>query len=299
LHNCKNLCTFAPKFRKLSYLVVNIFAIMAQKKCALCKRQKSDANEIKLLPNFLLPLRNRTPEVQSRIDALRHSHIFCPDCYQRIKGLDKAYRTAHFSHHHNPVLNYLFWMSVVWRIAISKGELHMLWFEREKLRHILNLYLPSSYSHWQTPPPEVLGKCPYRLQKVERINNEALTLVAVHEPSCPYVIILGPYVLKWYAQLNKFIAVAGKVGDDIESVNLGFQREKIEHISVFDYCIDIHGIEQTNRIYDRKMSSFLLSTLPDVTTIRPFPKELREQMNQPLEDMDESYGRRVDVMEPF
>jgi len=276
-----------------------MFAIMAQKKCALCKRQEPDSNEIQLLPNFLLPLRNRTSEVRSRIDALRHSRIFCHDCYQRLKGLDKAYRTAQFSHHHNPVLNYMFWMSVVWRMAISKGELHMLWFEQEKLRHILNHYLPSSYNHWKTPPPELLGKCPYRLQKVGHIYSDDLTLAAVHEPSYPYVIIVGPYVLKWYAQFNKFIAVADKVGDDIESVNLGFQREKVERISAFEYGLDMYGIEQTNRIYDRKMSSFLLSTLPDVTTIRPFPKELREQMNQPLENMNESYGNRVDVMEPF
>ena len=279
---------FAPKF-----------AIMPQKKCALCKRQIPDPAEIQLLPDFLLPLRNSSPEIRNRIAALHRSHILCPDCYHRLKRLDKAYRTAQFSHRHNPVLNYLFWMSVVWRMAISKCDLNMLWFEQEKLRHILNLHLPSSYNHWQTPSPDSLGKCPYRLQKVGRIDNEELTLTSIHEPSCPYVIIVGPYVLKWYAQIYKFFEVANKVGDNLESVNLGFQREKIERISVFEYGLDIYGIEQTNRIYDRKMSSFLLSTPLDVTTIRQFPKELREQMNQPLEDMNESYGRRVDVMEAF
>lgn len=275
------------------------FAMMAILKCALCKRHIPDSNEIQLLPNFLLPLRNRTPEVRDRIDALRKSRFFCNDCYQRLKGLDKAFRTSHFSHHHNQVLLYLFWMSVVWRIAISKGGLHMLWYEQEKLRHILNLYLPSSYKHWQTPHPGLLGKCGYRLQKVGRIYNEDLTLDAIHEPSCPTVIIVGPYVLKWYTRFAQFLEVADKIDEDIASVNFGFQREKVGNISAFEYGIDMYGIEQTNRIYDRKMSSFLLRTLPDVTTIRPFPKELREQMNQPLEDMNESYGNRVDVIDRF
>jgi hypothetical protein len=272
---------------------------MVQKKCALCKRQTPDPDEIQLLPDYLLPHRNCTPEVRSRIDALRRSHIFCHDCYRRLKGLDRAYRTSQFSHHHDPVINYLFWMSVVWRMAVAKCEMNMLWYEQEKLRHILNLYLPSTYSNWQTPNPKLLGKCAYRLQKVGHIYNEDLTLAAIHEPSCPTVIIVGPYVLKWYTRFAQFLEVADKVGEDMASVNFGFRREKTGHISAFEYGFDIMGIEQTNRIYDRKMSAFLLRTLPDVTTIQPFPKELREQMNQPLEDMNECYGKRVDVIEPF
>ena len=117
--------------------------------------------------------------------------------------------------------------------------------------------------------------------------------------SCPYVIIIGPYVLKWYNSINLFIEVADRVGDDPKTINIGYQREKIGHISVLEYGFDVIGIEQTNHIYDRKMASWIMRTLPDVTTIQPFPKEIRELMNQPIEDMNEHYGNRVDVIDRF
>lgn len=272
---------------------------MSLRKCALCRRQPVDSKKVLLLPSFLLPYRNPSIEVQSRIKALHQTHIFCNDCYQRLNRLDKAFRSTLFSHRHDPILHYLFWMSTVWRMAISKTELHMHELEQEKLRHILNLHLPQSYHPWQASSPQALGKCAYRLQKVQHIYDHDLNLTAVHEPSCPYVIIIGPYVLKWYNSINLFIEVADRVGDDVETINIGYQREKIGHISVFEYGFDVIGIEQTNHIYDRKMASWIMRTLPDVTTIQPFPKEIRVLMNQPIEDMNEHYGNRVDVIDRF
>lgn len=270
---------------------------MAQKKCALCRRQIADNEEMQLLPCFLLPQKNPSLEVQNRIHSLCQTHIFCSDCCKRIKRLDKAYRASHFTHHHDPMLNYLFWMSVVWRIAISRTELHMQKDEEEKLRHVLNKHLPSSFRHWQAPPLKSLGRCAYRIQKVNRIYDEDLTLAFVHEPSCPYVIMIGPYVLKWYSSIHLYMKVADKVGDERRTINIGLTREKVEKISVWEYMIDLISIEETNHIYDRKMSSWMMQIVPDVTTIRPFSRELRDMMNRPVEDMNERYGNRVDVID--
>lgn len=270
------------------------------KKCALCRRREPVEEELKIIPSFLYPHSKDFAATNSLVARIKQGHIFCSNCLERIRRLDNEYaklQQKNFRVKNAQVVSYMFWMSVVWRMAIVKMGFTMNCYDQEKLRHILNLHLPTIGTPFTFSDIDKLGQCLYVLQKARNIPNEMMVLNAIEEESVPIIIVIGPYLLRWYISVKNFIGAMQNLDEDMRYVNDGVKKEKVILISPIDYIMNVSIIEQTNMIHREKMSSWVMRKLDDVTTIREFNEALKAEMSTPREEMNDLYGARVGMLE--
>ena len=136
-------------------------------------------------------------------NPLTRDDIFCDCCEKRFGHVENAY--GDYLHGRkatiNPVVSYLFWISVFWRLSIADMCVRLNDEDEERMRQILDRNLPEDPKVLRgIQPDDSLQGFKYCLYHCEDIKGEVTGLVGNHASHPPYRLIVGNYVVVMYPE---------------------------------------------------------------------------------------------------
>ena len=136
-------------------------------------------------------------------NPLTRDDIFCDGCEKRFGYVESAY--GDYLHGRkatvNPVVSYLFWISVFWRLSIADMCIRLSEEDEEKMRRMLDENLPEEPKVLKSiEANESLKGFKYCLYHCENIKGEVTGLVGNHASRAPYRLIVGNYVVVMYPE---------------------------------------------------------------------------------------------------
>lgn len=169
-------------------------------------------------------------------NPLTFDHFFCKDCEKRLSVIESQYAqiingkkgTYKWS------VPYLFWMSVVWRMSITKMGTILPRDHEEKYRKILD-YALSLDKDKICDDSRKLGHCAYTIDEVEDPKGEGLGIFGFPTATIPAGFIIGKQIVRFYHSLDKARKVSKKIGVPQENVNDGTKKEVIGKCGFLDF----------------------------------------------------------------
>ena len=136
-------------------------------------------------------------------NPLTRDDIFCDCCEKRFGHVENAY--GDYLHGRkatiNPVVSYLFWISVFWRLSIADMCVRLSEEDEERMRQILDWNLPEDPKALRgIQPNDSLYGFKYCLYHCKDIKGEVTGLVGNHASHPPYRLIVGNYVVVMYPE---------------------------------------------------------------------------------------------------
>jgi hypothetical protein len=196
-------------------------------------------------------------EIKKNNNPLVLDNIFCSECELRISQIENEYaKTLNIKESNSsirPEFASLFWISVLWRISISKNQgLILKSQEEEKLRRILNTHLKLQINDIDLNTLKNDTDCTglvYRLIRCPDYSSTEATYLFCH-PShkMPYSLIIDEYTLLFY--LKK-----GHV-DNLIQYFFGFEKG-LKGKPVNDFSSGETKILYDNGSYKARMNSLL------------------------------------------
>lgn len=134
-------------------------------------------------------------------NALTRDFLFCNHCEKRFSYLEQAYSDFFNGRKKalNPVVAYLFWLSVFWRLSVANMCVRLAKQDEDAIRDILDRHLPDNPKDVASlKADDALGDYRYCLYHCENIKGELTGLVGNHVSYPPYRLIIGNYVVVLY-----------------------------------------------------------------------------------------------------
>lgn len=142
-------------------------------------------------------------KVEIRLNPLTRDDVFCDLCEKRFCYIENAY--GDYLHGRkaivNPVISYLFWISVFWRLSIADMCVRLSEDDEERMRLILDQNLPCDPKELMNlKPNDSLRGFKYCLFHCDNIKGELTGLIGNHASRAPYRLIVGKYVIVMYPE---------------------------------------------------------------------------------------------------
>ncbi len=169
-------------------------------------------------------------------NPLTFDHFFCKECEKRLSTLESWYSAiqANPNKQYPPAIPYLFWMSVIWRMSISKMGMFLPNEHEEKYRKILDKSLNRDKDKILVDVMK-LGHCAYTIQKAVETKGEALGILGFSEPTIPAVCLIGDREIRFYHSLDKARKMLKKSGMSVDKLNDGSKPEVIPTMKFIDF----------------------------------------------------------------
>lgn len=182
------------------------------------------------LHESLINRRKREDETaaENRIhNPLTFDYFFCNNCEKKLAKIESLYSMIlHGKKDYDPAIPYLFWMSVTWRMSISKMGIVLSSTHEEKYRKILDRSLSTEEGSILTDIRK-LGHCAYTLHECNDTKNEALGILGCPAPTVPALYIIGNKVVRFYHSLDKARKIHKQFDQSFETINDGSHPEVI------------------------------------------------------------------------
>jgi len=137
---------------------------------------------------------------ESNINFLEFDNEFCSTCEDRFGVLETAY-AAYYKRQQkklSPRLSYLFWLSVIWRMNISRMGLFMPFEEEKDLQEILDTHIIGDAKAIEIDSSD-LGNWKYAVIRIEGLNqNGDKGIIGSRIEHAPYVIIVNDLIVVFY-----------------------------------------------------------------------------------------------------
>lgn len=139
--------------------------------------------------------------VKMKSHALTRDFFFCHDCENRFGYLETTYAT-YFSDKKNtvnPIISYLFWLSVFWRLSKANMCLKMSDDDENFIRKILDESIPYSFKETKelNSINQPMTYC-YTIIHCVDTKSERNVILGGHQQHSPYSLVIGPYIITLY-----------------------------------------------------------------------------------------------------
>lgn len=244
----------------------------------------------------LLNRRQRAEEIDERNrphNPLTFDYYFCHNCEKRLAIIESLYSNIRSGRKgYAKAIPYLFWMSVTWRMSISKMGIVLSTRHEEKYRKILNHALSQNPDMIVTDIKK-LGHSAYTLHECNDTKNEILGILGCPATTIPALYIIGNTVVRFYHSLDKARKIHKQFEQPLETINDGSHPEIISECSFeafwnakrnildmnweIDYDHNPHGNFGTNISQFIKLNNFAKETLEETGEIRNDIKEFTNE----------------------
>lgn len=142
-------------------------------------------------------------ELDNNVNTLCYDYIFCKDCEKRFGVLETAFGDYYkMGKNLHPRLDYLFWLSVFWRMSIGYMGLFMDARDELDIRGILDRSLKSREEI--TGSKEGMGDYGYAVFRLdEPLLKGDSGVFGTNRPRSPYVILVADHVVVLFANYSK------------------------------------------------------------------------------------------------
>lgn len=142
-------------------------------------------------------------KIEIKPNPLTRDDVFCDFCEKRFGYIEGAY--GEYLHGRkktvNPVISYLFWVSVFWRLSIADMCVRLSEADEEQMRLILDRNLPDTPKGLtDLKSNDSLRGFKYCLYHCDDIKGEVTGLIGNHASRAPYRLIAGNYVIVMYPE---------------------------------------------------------------------------------------------------
>ena len=176
-------------------------------------------------------------EESIKSNALTLDHVFCSECEKRL-GVIESYYSEILSgtSEYPPHIPYLFWISVVWRMAVGEFGMVMHRHHQEKLRTILNSCLALKREEI-VHKPFALQHCAYSLYLANETKDETLGILGTYEVTIPYQALIGKILINFYVDSKVAYRFVKRNHLPLEDLNNGTGKERIGELSFAEFWL--------------------------------------------------------------
>ena len=139
-------------------------------------------------------------DIEDNTNQLEYDNEFCTDCEKRFGLLEMAY-SAYYTRQNkkiSPRVSYLFWMSVIWRMAIGRMSIFMDVEDELPLRRMLNDNILDSLKAIETSKSD-LGTWKYAIFRAEGLKEGDKGIFGYRKERAPYVVMYNDLVMVFYS----------------------------------------------------------------------------------------------------
>lgn len=139
-------------------------------------------------------------------NPLTRDYYFCHECENRFCYYETLY-SDYFTRRNrsiNPVISYLFWLGVFWRLSKANMCIKMSDNDEEEARHILDESMPYSLKEArQVLEKDNLGSFCYTIVHCSDTKGERMTLLGNHTHKPPYKLVIGKYIITMFPSYDR------------------------------------------------------------------------------------------------
>lgn len=170
--------------------------------CLLCRQRNDFRKGSHLAPNTLIQQFFSIDGSSTRGKEIAKEHIAAELKERKFWGsavqpeeIDETFGEV------NPVISYLFWVSVFWRLSIADMCVRLSEADEEQMRLILDRNLPDTPKGLtDLKSNDSLRGFKYCLYHCDDIKGEVTGLIGNHASRAPYRLIAGNYVIVMYPE---------------------------------------------------------------------------------------------------
>ena len=135
-------------------------------------------------------------DIANNINVLEYDNYFCSQCEHRFSILETAYA----EYYHNPVksisprVTYLFWLSVLWRMGVSRMGLYLDAADEFSIREILDKAILEDVKSIAQDTCDLRTWC-YAIYRVDGIRQYDKGVFGSRQESSPYVLLLNDLIV--------------------------------------------------------------------------------------------------------
>ena len=133
---------------------------------------------------------------EQNINLLEYDNYFCSQCEHRFAVLETAY--AEYYHNQkksiHPRVSYLFWLSVLWRMGISRMGLYMDAEDEFSIREILDKGILENIKSISDDTSD-LGSWCYAIYKIDGISQYDKGVFGSRQENAPYILLLNDLII--------------------------------------------------------------------------------------------------------
>jgi len=206
-------------------------------------------------------------------NSLTFDFIFCKACENRL-GILEGYYTdiLHGKLKKDPPqIPYLFWLSVIWRMAVGGMGTVITRRDCESYRCLLDKCLSDQRENIQIDlcAPK---KCAYKLFQFEDTRDETLIISGFHDITFPYRVLIGNYGIDFYRSYAKAVKHFKKSGHDCDLLNDGSSPELMVHSNFINFWLFKRSVMDFNEEVTHPSNK--CSNIKDVAQLRNYQKKM-------------------------
>lgn len=139
-------------------------------------------------------------DIENNINQLEFDNEFCTDCEKRLGLLETAYSAFYTRQTKkiSPRVSYLFWMSVIWRMAIGRMSIFMDVEDELPLRRMLYDNTLDSLKAIETSESD-LGTWKYAIFRAEGLKEGDKGIFGHRKERAPYVVMYNDLVMVFFS----------------------------------------------------------------------------------------------------
>lgn len=171
-------------------------------------------------------------DIEQNINQIEYDNEFCDGCEKRFGVLETAYSAYYNKQNKNisPRVSYLFWLSVLWRMQISRMGVFFSWKDEKTLREILDANMLPTIKEIVNSTNN-LGKWKYAMFQATDLMEGDKGILAYRNENAPYVVMYNDLVMVFFpTEPTDEELVVGPITIKREMLNDWEQSEKCEKI---------------------------------------------------------------------
>lgn len=138
-------------------------------------------------------------DIEQNINQIEYDNEFCDCCEKRFGVLETAYSAYYNQQNKNisPRVSYLFWLSVLWRMQISRMGVFFSWNDEKTLREILDTNMLSTIKEIVNSAND-LGNWRYAMFQATDLKEGDKGILAYRNEHAPYVVMYNDLVMVFF-----------------------------------------------------------------------------------------------------
>lgn len=138
-------------------------------------------------------------DIEQNINQIEFDNEFCDVCEKRFGVLETAY-SAYYNKQNkelSPRVSYLFWLSVLWRMQISRMGVFLSWEDEKTLREILDANMLPTIKEIANSNSD-LGQWKYAMFQATGLKDGDKGVLASRKENAPYVAMYNDLVMVFF-----------------------------------------------------------------------------------------------------
>lgn len=172
-------------------------------------------------------------DIEQNINQIEYDNEFCDCCEKRFGVLETAYSAYYNQQNKNisPRVSYLFWLSVLWRMQISRMGVFFSWNDEKTLREILDTNMLSTIKEIVNSAND-LGNWRYAMFQATDLKEGDKGILAYRNEHAPYVVMYNDLVMVFFpTEPTDEELTVGPITVERKMLNDWKQSEKYEKIN--------------------------------------------------------------------